>query len=44
MAFYVESAEYKAIFPIDKIAGGVVNNRFKLRFNQALKRALATAR
>ena len=44
MAFYVESAEYKAIFPIDKIAGGVVKNRFGLRFDQALKRALATAR
>ena len=44
MAFYVESAEYKAIFPIDKIAGGVVKNRFGRRFDQALKRALATAR
>jgi hypothetical protein len=44
MAFYVERANYKAIFPIDKIAGGVVKNRFGLRFDQALKRALATAR
>jgi len=44
MAFYVQQAEYKAIFPIDKIAGGVVKNRFGLRFDQALKRALATAR
>lgn len=44
MAFYVDSADYKPIFPIDKIAGGVVKNRFGLRFDQALKRALATAR
>jgi hypothetical protein len=44
MAFYVERAEYKPILPIDKIAGGVVKNRFGLRFDQALKRALATAR
>lgn len=44
MAFYVERAQYKPIFPIDKIAGGVVKNRFGLRFDQALKRALATAR
>ena len=44
MALYVERAEYKAIFPVDKIVGGVVKNRFGLRFEQALKRALATAR
>ena len=44
MAFYVEQANYEPIFPIDKIAGGVVKNRFGLRFDQALKRALATAR
>jgi hypothetical protein len=44
MAFYVEQASYTPIFPIDKIAGGVVKNRFGLRFDQALKRALATAR
>jgi hypothetical protein len=44
MAFYVQQAEYKPIFPIDKIAGGVVKNRFGLRFDQALKRALASAR
>lgn len=44
MAMYVQQAEYKAIFPIHKIAGGVVKNRFGLRFDQALKRALASAR
>jgi hypothetical protein len=44
MAFYVQQANYDPIFPIDKIAGGVVKNRFGLRFDQALKRALASAR
>ena len=44
MAMYVQQAEYKAIFPIDKIAGGVVKNRFGLRFDQALKKAIASAR
>lgn len=44
MALYVEQAQYKAIFPVDKIVDGVVMNRFGLRFEQALKRALATAR
>jgi len=44
MAFYVEQAEYKPLLPIDKIAAGVVSNRFGLRFDQALKRAMATAR
>jgi hypothetical protein len=44
MAFYVQQANYKPIFPIDKIAGGVVSNRFGLRFDQALQRALASAK
>jgi len=44
MAFYVQQADYKPIFPIDKIAEGVVRNRFGLRFDQALKKALASAR
>jgi len=44
MAFYVDQATYKPIFPIDKIAGGVIRNRFARRFQEALKRALSTAR
>ena len=43
-AFYVDEAEYKAIFPIQKIAGGVVKNMFARRFKQALAKAMATAR
>jgi hypothetical protein len=44
MAFYVDSADYKPIFPVNKIVEGVVKNRFKVRFDQAIRRALATAR
>lgn len=44
MAFYVDKATYEPIFPIDKIAAGVVRNRFTRRFQEALKKALATAR
>jgi hypothetical protein len=43
-AFYVDEARYEAIFPIDKIANGVVSNRLQKRFSEALARALATAR
>ena len=43
-AFYVNEAKYDAIFPIDKIANGVVSNRLQKRFSEALARALATAR
>lgn len=43
-AFYVDDARYEAIFPIDKIAKGIVANRLKKRFEQALARAMATAR
>lgn len=44
MAFYVEQANYEPIFPIDKIAGGVIRNRFNRRFQEALQRAMQTAR
>lgn len=43
-AFYVDEAQYDAIFPIDKIASGVVSNRLQKRFSEALARALQTAR
>jgi CheY-like chemotaxis protein len=43
-AFYVDEAKYEAIFPIDKIANGIVSNRLQKRFSEALARALATAR
>jgi hypothetical protein len=43
-AFYVDSATYDPIFPIDKIARGVVGNRLKKQFEKALARALQTAR
>lgn len=43
-AIYVDQAEYKARFPIDKIASGVVGNRLKQQFAKALARALATAK
>lgn len=44
MAFYVDQARYKAIFPVQEIAKGVVRSKFGRRFDEALKRALATAR
>ena len=43
-AFYVDSATYKPIFPIEKIANGVVQNRLKKQFQKALAKALQTAR
>jgi hypothetical protein len=43
-AFYVDEAKYKAIFPIQKIAAGVVKNMFPRRFSQALAKAMASAR
>jgi hypothetical protein len=44
MAFFVDKAEYKPIFPIDKISQGVTRNRFRQRFREALKRAMRSAR
>lgn len=44
MAFYVDSAKYKAIFPIDKISSGVVRSRFPKRLQEAIQKAIATAR
>ena len=44
MAFYVQEAKYKPLLPIDRIAQGVVKSKFDYRFQQALQRALATAR
>lgn len=43
-AFYVDSANYKPILPVDKIAVGVVKSKFNYRFNKAMQKALATAR
>jgi hypothetical protein len=43
-AFYVDQAEYKPIFPVDKIAVGVVRSKFNYRMQRALQRALASAR
>lgn len=44
MAFYVQQATYKPIFPIQKIAQGVSTSRFPRRFAEAMRRAMATAR
>lgn len=44
MAFYVDRAEYDPRLPTEKIAEGVVRSRFGNRFQDALNRALATAR
>lgn len=44
MAFYVDQARYKAILPVQEIAQGVVRYKFGRRFNEALQRALSTAR
>lgn len=44
MAFYVQEAKYKPIFPVQRIAAGVVKSRFSRRLEAALRRALATAR
>jgi hypothetical protein len=44
MGFYVDQAEYKPIFPVQKIAAGVAANRFPRRFAEAMRRAMATAR
>ena len=44
MAFYVDSATYRPIFPIDKISAGVVRNRFPKNLQEAIKKALSTAR
>ena len=43
-AFYVDEARYEAIFPIEKIAGGVVRNNLPRRFREALAKAVASAR
>ena len=43
-AFYVDDANYDPIFPIDKIATGIVKNRLQKQFEKALARALQTAR
>jgi CheY-like chemotaxis protein len=43
-AFYVDDARYEAIFPIEKIAGGVVRNNMPRRFRDALAKAMASAR
>lgn len=44
MAFYVDSAKYKPIFPIDKISSGVVRTRFPKRLQESIKKAMATAK
>ena len=43
MGFYVDSARYKPILPVQRIAKGVVSSKFDRRFQEALKRAMATA-
>jgi CheY-like chemotaxis protein len=43
-AFYVDDARYEAIFPIEKIAGGIVRNNLPRRFREALARSMAGAR
>ena len=43
-AFYVDDARYEAIFPVEKIAGGVVRNNLPRRFREALAKAVASAR
>lgn len=44
MAFYVESAKYKPIFPVQAIAKGVVKSKYARRLEEALRRAMANAR
>lgn len=44
MAFYVNQATYKPILPVQRIAAGVVKSKYARRLQEALSRALATAR
>jgi hypothetical protein len=44
LARFEDQAVYKSRFPFRKIVGGVVRSKFSRNFNQALRRALKTAK